>query len=142
MHSTDVSFFAATQLKLLDHELQAELAETASLADQLSPAALQRAGIAIQNLHVSSQRTGLGGRTVLDLQLDPAIGRAELPEHGIRVGDIVGIKETVGGAAKKREKASVEQKSVDGVVVKVSTSTINVALDKEDVEVPSGKLWM
>ncbi|KAI9724705.1 MAG: hypothetical protein M1828_003574 [Chrysothrix sp. TS-e1954] len=142
MKPTDIAFFATTQLALLDRELQAELDETASLATQSSPTTLQRAGLAILNLHVVSQRTGLGGRSVLDLQLDPAIGHTELPEHGIRVGDIVGLKESIGGAAKKKEKNEVESKSLDGVVVKVSTSSVNVALEKEDADVPGGKLWI
>lgn len=142
MSPTDVSSFAASQLHLLDRELQAELSETADLASQCSPASLQRAGLAILNLQVGSQRTGLGGKTVLDLSLDSAIGSSELPEHGIRVGDIIGVREHVGGAAKKKEKAGADQKGVDGVVVKISASSVCVALDKDEVDVPAGRLWM
>lgn len=142
MTPTDIATFATTQLELLERELQAELSETADLATQSSPSSLQRAGLAILNLNVSSQRTGLGGKTVLELCLDSAIGSSELPEHGIRVGDIVGLREHVGGLAKKQEKAESEKQGIDGVVVKTSASTIGVALDKDEADVPGGRLWM
>ena len=142
MAPTDISQFASTQISLLDRELQAELAETADLASQSPPSALQRAGLAIMNLHVGSQRTGLGGKTVLELERDPAFGSAELSEHGISTGDIVGVREQVGGAAKKKDKAEVEKKGVDGVVVKTNWSVVAVAFDKEEVEAPAGRLWM
>jgi len=31
---------------------------------------------------------------------------------------------------------------VEGVVIKVGREAVTVALDKEDVEVPGGKLWL
>jgi hypothetical protein len=123
-------------------ELQAEVAESNTLIAQTSPTALQRAGAAIVNLNISSQRTGLGGKTVLDLELDPAVGGGDIPEHGIRVGDIVGVQEQPSGSAKKKEKADSQRNGVNGVVLKVQPASVSVALDKEDVEVPAGKLWM
>lgn len=140
--AVDISSFADTQLQLLSRELDAEVTATAELISQASPSALQRAGIAVLNLHISAQRTGLGGKTVLELELDPAIGRNELPEHGLRVGDIVGVRSQLGGSAKKQEKTKAEKDGIDGVMVKVSSNTLGVALDKEDAEVPNGKLWM
>lgn len=142
MPPTSIPDFATTQLALLDLELRAELASTADLAAQSAPASLQRAGLAILNLHVASQRTGLGGKTVLELQRDPAVGGGELPEHGVRTGDIVGVRGQVGGAARKKERGEVERKGVDGVVVRVSGGGVSVALDKEEEDVPAGKLWM
>ncbi|KIW03602.1 uncharacterized protein PV09_05355 [Verruconis gallopava] len=142
MSPTSVSAFAATQLRLLDAELQAELAETNLLVSQTAPNVLQRAGLAILNLAVASQRTGLGGKTVLDLELDPAVGGGDIPEHGIRVGDIVSVADQPSGSAKKREKAEMKSKGVEGVVLKVTRTTVSVALDKDDVDVPGGKLWL
>ncbi|KAF2102755.1 DNA helicase [Rhizodiscina lignyota] len=141
---TDIPAFASTQLKLLDAELKAELAETAALTSNASPKSLQRAGLAILNLSVTSQRTGLGGKTVIELELDSAVGGAEagLPEHGIRTGDIVGVQEAVSGAAKKGEKSEKKEKGVNGVVTKVGAAGVSVALDKEDAEVPSGRVWI
>lgn len=142
MTPTDISSFATTQLELLDRELKAELEETAELSTQHAPAGLQRAGLAILNLHVAAQRTGFGGKTVLELEHDPAVGQPELPEHGFRTGDIVGVREQTGGAAKKKEKAEAEKKGVDGVVIKTTSTAISVALDKDEPDVPGGKLWM
>jgi len=142
MKPTDIPSFAATQLDLLDLELQAEVAESNNLIVQTLPTALQRAGAAIVNLNIGSQRTGLGGKTVLDLELDPAVGGGDIPEHGIRVGDIVGVQEQPSGSAKKKEKTDSQRNGVNGVVLKVHSASVSVALNKEDVDVPGGKLWM
>lgn len=119
--SVDIPAFATTQLALLDAELQSELQETSGLISNTSPTSLQRAGLAITNLLVSSQRTGLGGRTVLELSPDSATAGAggELPEHGIRTGDIVLVSEQPAGSAKKREIKDLEKKGVRGVVTKI-----------------------
>jgi len=138
----DILTFTNTQLTLLARELDAEVTETSTLLSSSSPAVLQRSGIAVLNLHIASQRTGLGGKTVLELELDPAIGRSELPEHGLRVGDIVGVRNQLGGSAKKTEKTQAEKDGVDGVMVKAGATTLCVALDKEEADVPAGKLWM
>jgi len=70
--AVDVPAFAATQIALLEVELQSELAETSSLISNTSPTSLQRAGIAITNLTLVSQRTGFGGKTVVELGADSA----------------------------------------------------------------------
>lgn len=142
MSPTDIPSFAAMQLGLLDLELQAEVAESNTLIGFLSPTTLQRAGVAIVNLNISSQRTGLGGKTVLDLELDPAVGGGDIPEHGIRTGDLVGVQEQTSGSAKKKDKTDSQRNGVNGVVLKVQPASVSVALDKEDVDVPGGKLWM
>ena len=145
MKPVDISKFAATQQKLLNDELQAELAETATLISHFSPTTLQRAGQAVVNLHVASERTGFGGKAVVDVELDSAISgnnNGELPEHGIRTGDIVGLQVQPSGSAKKKEKDEMDKNGVKGVVLKVTPKTISVALDKEDADVPSGKLWL
>jgi len=142
MASTDIPAFATAQLSLLDAELQAEVAETSTLLSQSSPTSLQRAGLAILNLVVSSQRTGLGGKTVVDLELDPAVGGGDLPEHGIRTGDIVSVQEQPSGSAKKKEKSDLQSKGAEGVVVKVAASHVAVALGREVGDVPGGKLWV
>ena len=142
MASTDISAFATAQLSLLDAELQAEIAETSTLVSQSSPTALQRAGRALLNLLVTSQRTGLGGKTVIDLELDPAVGGGDLPEHGLRTGDIVSVQGQASSSAKKREKGDLERKGVEGVLVKVAATHVAVALGHEDGDVPGGKLWL
>ncbi len=141
----DVQAFAATQLDLLDAELQSELSETSSLITSSSPTSLQRAGVAITNLTISSQRTGLGGKTVLELSLDSAIGEGELPEHGIRTGDIVLVAGQPAGSAKKKEVKELEQKGSRGVVTRVTKAAVSVALDREDDDADAnlqGRLWL
>jgi DNA polymerase alpha-associated DNA helicase A len=139
--------FASTQLALLATELESELAETSTLISSTSPSALARAGLAITNLVLSSQRTGLGGKTVVELGLDPAVGGkdggGELPEHGIRVGDIVAVAELPSGSAKKREVKELEAKGARGVVVRVQRGSVGVALAREEDDVPgAARLWV
>jgi DNA polymerase alpha-associated DNA helicase A len=147
LQPTDIPAFAATQLKLLDAELQAELSETNALLSSHTPTTLARAGLAILNLNVSSIRTGLGGKTVVELALDPAVvtkgDKADIPEHGIRTGDIVALQEQPSGSAKKTEKRDLAKKGAEGVVLRVRRENVEIVLDKEDADVPSGgKLWM
>ena len=139
---TDISVFATSQLSLLDKELQAELAETQLITSTHAPTTLQRAGLAVLNLTVSAQRTGFGGKTLLELGLDPAVGGGELPEHGLRVGDICAVAEQPRGAERKKEREGMEKSGNEGVVTKVHKETITVALRREDADIPSGKLWM
>lgn len=144
---TDIAAFATSQITLLDAELQAELSETNVLLSSHSPTALARAGLAILNLNVSSIRTGLGGKTVVELGLDPAVvakgEKPDIAEHGIRVGDIVAVQDQPSGSAKKTEKRELEKKGAEGVVLRVRREHIEIVLDKEDADVPSGgKLWM
>lgn len=142
MAAPDISAFATHQLSLLDNELKAELAETQLLTSTHAPTTLQRAGLAVLNLTVSSQRTGFGGKTLLELGLDPAVGGGELAEHGLRVGDICAVAEQPKGAERKKDRQSMEQRGAEGVVTKVQRQSITVALDKDDADVPGGKLWL
>lgn len=141
----DIQRFAATQLSLLDSELAAETASTAVLLASTSPATLARVGLAITNLVVSSQRTGLGGKTVLELEQDHAIGNAgEIGENGIRAGDIVRVGEQPKGNEKKKDKSNMEMRGLEGVVVRVNQRGVHVALGKEDDDMLAfgGRLWV
>jgi DNA polymerase alpha-associated DNA helicase A len=140
----DIPSFTTTQLALLDLELQSELLETSSLISSSSPSALQRAGIAITNLILVSQRTGFGGKTVVELGPDAATAskEGELQEHGIRTGDIVVVSEQPAGSAKKRELKEMEGKGVRGVVTKTGRGAVWVALEKEEGEVEGKRLWL
>lgn len=147
LQPADIPSFAATQLTLLDAELQAELSETNELLSSHTATALARAGLAILNLNISSLRTGLGGKTVVELGVDPAVvtkgSTPDIPEHGIRVGDIVALQEQPSGSAKKIEKRDLEKKGVEGVVLRVRRENIEIVLDKEDADAPSAaKLWI
>ncbi|KIX05395.1 uncharacterized protein Z518_06267 [Rhinocladiella mackenziei CBS 650.93] len=146
------SAFFTTLLTLLSLEQDSEIAETTLLLSSAPLSTLSRAGLAILNLSIQSLKTGLGGRSVVELGLDSAIvskdTKGELPEHGIRTGDIVRLAEMPKGTAKKKEVSELKGKGVEGVVIRVGERAVWVALGKEgngseDVEgVPDGKLWL
>ena len=142
--AVNIPAFAEAQLSLLSAEQAAETASTSALLSSTSPTTLSRAGLAILNLVVSSQRTGLGGKTVLELEQDHAIGNAgEIGEHGIRVGDIVRVGEQPKGGEKKKEKTAMEGRGCEGVVVRVGQRSVQVALGKEeDDDGLGGRLWV
>jgi DNA polymerase alpha-associated DNA helicase A len=147
--------FAHTQLALLATEQACEIAETSLLLSESPPTVLARAGLAVLNLCVVSQRTGLGGRTVLELGLDPAVaptGSASaagaLPEHGIGTGDIVRVGEQPKGGARKKEVGEMKGKGVEGVVTRVGERAVWVAVGKDggdedgEGEWGEGRLWL
>jgi hypothetical protein len=69
--------------------------------------------------------------------------KPDIPEHGIRVGDIVAVQDQPSGSAKKTEKKELEKKGAEGVVLRVRRENVEIVLDKEDADVPTGgKLWM
>ena len=145
MREIDIPGFAESQLSLLNAELAAETASTALLLSSSSPKLLARAGLAITNLNLSSLRTGLGGKTVLELEQDHAIGNdGELGEHGIRVGDIVRIGEQPKSGEKKKEKAVIDQRGTEGVVIRIGDKGLQVALEDghRAEEALVGRLWV
>jgi len=147
LEPVDIAAFSSKQLELLAAELAAEIAETSSLIGAHAPVTLQRAGVALTNLVVSAQRTGFGGKTVLELAPDAATKGdvSELPEHGIRSGDIVLVAEQPAGSAKKREVRELEKKGAKGVVTRVGRGVVAVALDEEREDVGatlSGRVWI
>ena len=93
----------------------------------------------------------------MELGVDPAVAggssgggdNGDLPAHSIRVGDIVGIRDQVSSSSaaaarkkKDKEEDARKKEGVDGVVLKVAAARVSVALDKEDVELPGGRLWL
>ena len=81
---------------------------------------------------------------MLELEQDRAIGNeGVIGEHGIRVGDIVRVGEQPKGGERKREKANMETKGCEGVVVRVQARGIQVALGEgSEEEVLGGRLWV
>lgn len=157
----DPRAFATSQLALLAAELAADTASTAAalLVASHSPKTLATAGLAVANLVAAGRRTGLGGKTVLELELDGAVGggggggrgggeeeeAAGLGEHGVRVGDVVRVSsQPKGGERRKEKKGGVE---MEGVVVRVGGRGVQVALgegkwEEEDEGGLGGRLWV
>ena len=154
--SLSPSSFASTQLSLLEAEQNAETAQQTLLLSSSSPSTLASAGLALTNLVLNSQRTGLGGKTVLELEVDSAIvgakesakgahgGGGATVEHGIRVGDIVRVGEQPKGGERKAEKKGMEGRGVEGVVTRVRPQGVEVAVGERegDEEGLGGKLWV
>ncbi|EXJ77147.1 hypothetical protein A1O3_10305 [Capronia epimyces CBS 606.96] len=144
------SAFFTTLLSLLSLEQASEVGESTVILSATPPSTLARVGLAILNLSIQSLKTGLGGRSVVELGLDSAVvskdSNGELPEHGLRTGDIVRLGDMPKGTAKKKEVNELKGKGVEGVITRVGQRAVWVALGKEggdDVEALSdGKLWL
>lgn len=157
--------FFTTQLSLLQAEQQTEVAETSLLLSAAAPSTLARAGLAVISLTINSLKTGLGGRTVIEVALDPAYVSSSanksdknpskrsddaLPEHGIRTGDIVRLGEMPKASAKKKEASDLKGKGIEGVVTRVGERAIWVAAGKGDQNnddsdidaLASSRLWI
>lgn len=158
--------FFTTQQSLLHAEQATEIAETSLLLSSAAPSTLARAGLAIVNLTINSLKTGLGGRTVIELGIDPAYAPSnlkngekgvssksdsDLPEHGIRTGDIVRVGQMPKGGAKKKEVSELKDKGVEGVVTRIGERAIWVAAGKGDDQdkgesdidmLASSRLWV
>lgn len=63
MEALDPTDFASRQIKLLEEERLAEVAEISDAITRYSPSQLQDRGLALVNLVIGSIRTGLGGKT-------------------------------------------------------------------------------
>ena len=81
---------------------------------------------------------------MLELEQDRAIGsEGLLPEHGIRVGDIVRVGEQPKGGERKKEKLAMESKGCEGVIVRVQSKGLQVALaEGAEEEALGGKVWV
>ncbi|RPA72549.1 DNA helicase [Ascobolus immersus RN42] len=149
----DIKHFSTTQLDLLAAELAADLTATQELLSTLPPPTLAKNGLAILNLLPSSTRTGLGGKTILDLDYDSAVygpKGAEVPtsSSGIRSGDIVRIEQQPAGSATKWVKTELKKGGVEGVVQRVNEKGISIVLGESDEEAvdkllaEGKKLWV
>ena len=82
----------------------------------------------------------------MELEQDHAIGNeGVIGEHGIRVGDIVRVGEQPKGGERKKEKASMEGRGVEAVVVRVQVKGVQVALGEgkgEEGDALGGRLWV
>jgi superfamily I DNA and/or RNA helicase len=115
--------FAQEHSRLLQLERQAEIAEAERLLRTRSDAELQARGVSLQRLEVVDLEPGFGGR--LHVILRPS-RTPELPAHRFGPGDVVALREN-------RD----DRPLCSGVVVRVRRDQVTVALDEEDVDLPS-----
>jgi ATP-dependent RNA/DNA helicase IGHMBP2 len=122
----DLDDFIRTQLELLHLEQQAESRQATEQLAGRSPDALTRRGSALLRLQVHDEESGLGGRRIIVLR---PTRTQSLPAHRFAPGDLVRLAERF------EELASAEQPT--GVVGRVRTDEISIALDHDDVDLPS-----
>ncbi|KAF6221261.1 hypothetical protein HO133_002116 [Letharia lupina] len=133
----DPPTFATAQLSLLAADLAADTARTLPLLAAHAPKRLAAAGLALTNLVLAGRRTGIGGRTVLVLEVDGAVGGGG---GGVGVGDVVRVGKQVGGGEGRKG-------GVEGVVVRVGSGSgggVQVAVGEGEEGGGSwgGRLWV
>lgn len=124
--------FIAHQIELVETERKIDVEETLKLLSAYAPNQLQKRGVALIGLKVTGMRTGLGGKSLVDLELaNPNILPPIFPAHKITTGDIVGLDEY------KKDKPSKEVARWSGVVLRVMDAKITVAMQDMEEELPN-----
>ncbi|CAK9435571.1 uncharacterized protein LODBEIA_P02980 [Lodderomyces beijingensis] len=120
-------------------EQQEDVAQTTSYINAYPPRKLAQLGLAIINLNIVNIRTGIGGKTILELQLDNAVSDGELSTSTMKTGDIVkiakmGKSEKSKNTKKKKQEneveASEDDEALEAVVVKVTAQMITLSVDE------------
>ncbi|XP_038619951.1 DNA-binding protein SMUBP-2 [Tachyglossus aculeatus] len=112
--------FVARQLGLLEDEREAEIDESRSWQKNVSLKELQRRGVCLLKLHVTSQRTGLYGRLLVTLEGRKRGSGSGLPANSFGPGDIVGL---CTGASEDADPAR-------GVVTRLTPEAVTVAFEE------------
>lgn len=138
-----LDFKAALQL-----EQQADSDLTLEYLSSYSPRKLAKLGLAVVNLVVHGIRTGLGGKLLMELTLDPSVKgeNTEFATGTLRVGDIVRI-DTMKNSTEPQKDTS---DAVDAVITKITSSSIVAAVEDDDKELglynntanDSAKIWI
>ena len=79
---------------------------------------------------------------MLELERDRAIG-GQIHENDIRVGDIVRVGPQPKGNERKKDKAEIEGRGTEGVMIRVGRA-LQVAVEREEDELEGlgGKVWV
>ncbi|KAF9580370.1 hypothetical protein BGW38_003017, partial [Lunasporangiospora selenospora] len=113
------------QEMLVQAERDFELLEIDRIFASCTPAQLARKGLAILGLTVVGMKTGAG----VDLELSSATTTSPaIPAHKLRVGDIVALEEHGAGTKTKTMKSNERTRRLEGVVYRITESTIVVAI--------------
>jgi DNA polymerase alpha-associated DNA helicase A len=134
-------------LKCIDLERAADVEQTTLLLKTLPQKKLAIKGLAIINLITENVRTGLGGRTILELRNDLSFHESDsLVSGDIRTGDIVKI-DKMSSSSKTKGKNDEDQKSAcEGVVTRVSQQSIVITVNEEHderiLDIMNERLWI
>nr|XP_020639747.1 DNA-binding protein SMUBP-2 [Pogona vitticeps] len=118
--ATPVEKFVLRQLELLQEEREAEISEARIWQESISLKELQRRGICLLKLEVTSQKTGLYGRLLLTLQPRKHGSESQLPSNSFGPGDIVGLYESGGPG----------DQLCTGTITHITSKLITVAIDE------------
>lgn len=111
-------------------ELQCDNVLTDSYLLKYTPKKLSLFGLAIINLTMTNMRSGIGGKSLIELSLDPAVSQPdeEIKAGTIRVGDIVQLNRMKNAAAKD---ADAESTALEGVVSRLSATSVTVSVEED-----------
>ncbi|QEL61755.1 hypothetical protein CJJ09_003911 [Candidozyma auris] len=111
-------------------ELQCDHVLTDSYLSKYTPKKLSSFGLAIINLTMTNMRSGIGGKSLIELSLDPAVSQPdeEIKAGTIRVGDIVQLNRMKNAAAKD---ADAESTALEGVVSRLSATSVTVSVEED-----------
>lgn len=121
-----------TLINALQTEKRVDVDEVLSELETLSPKKLASKGLALLNLVVTSMRTGLGGKIILNLEPDSAIYGSDNPKldsSEIRTGDIVRLCSSVKGSSAKG--TDENSQGIETVVLKNTTKAVSIAVDEK-----------
>ncbi|ODV85478.1 hypothetical protein CANARDRAFT_198961 [[Candida] arabinofermentans NRRL YB-2248] len=128
-------------ISCLSIEKQEDIDQTADLISACSPKVLSSNGLAILNLVVSNVRTGIGGKTIAELNIHSSIDKSSsgIEVGDFRVGDIVKLdkQSSESNNSKKlknssknsdKEEAEEEEVIINGVITSVSEKQISISV--------------
>ncbi|KAI5951393.1 hypothetical protein KGF54_004467 [Candida jiufengensis] len=109
-------------------EQEEDVTQTTKYLDSYPPKKLAQLGYAILNLVVSNIRTGIGGKTIIELQLDKSISNGEIDTSTMKTGDIVKIAKMI-KESKKKPKDDQEELAIEAVVIKVTNQQVILSVE-------------
>lgn len=137
----------------VDLELESDLLLTSNYLNSYSPKRLFQLGLAVINLIVSNIKNGLGGKTLMELELDQAVksGDNEIQLGTLRVGDIVRLdrmsnahtaenvrarkaKDNSSNNEDDRSGREENENSLDAVIIQASLKCITIATEGQQAE--------
>ncbi|CUM63976.1 uncharacterized protein PRCAT00001564001 [Priceomyces carsonii] len=136
------SKFVESLKHAVDLEQRTDSSEMSAYLESYSAKRLSRLGLAVINLIIGQMRTGLGGKTLITLELDPALKNGEtfnsIQMGSIRVGDIVKLERM--DSTKSSEERDVirkggekrtESDDLDCVVTKITSDSVTIAVEED-----------
>ncbi|CAK7901971.1 DNA polymerase alpha-associated DNA helicase A [[Candida] anglica] len=114
-------------------EQKADSSLTEEYLKLYSPKKLSQLGLAVVNLVVSNLKTGLGGKTLIELQQDPATSSSpdeDIQPGTIRVGDIVKVSRMKASNV-SNDTTTDSEAPIEAVVTRINTKTITVSVEED-----------